>query len=183
MTLQQTEMGFTLIESMVVLAVMTTLLGLAAPTMSEEMGASKLTHTSNSFLSNLYLARSEAIKRNARVVLCKSASGLSCATDGGWEQGWIVFHDANNNAALDTGEAILLKEHALPSDFRLTGNDHVDDYISYNAMGATRLSSGALQMGTLVLCRTSTSAGAARQIIVSSTGRPRIQRATASSCT
>lgn len=182
MKLQQPNMGFTLTELMVVLAVMTVLLTLAVPAMTEVMALSKLASFSNSFLSNLYLARSEAIKRNARVVLCKSAMGLSCTTDGGWEQGWIVFHDFNNNVALDSGEAIILRVQALPSNFRLTGNDHVDDYISYNPMGATRLTSGAFQAGTLTLCRQSLSSGEARHIIISSTGRPRIQKTTVPAC-
>jgi len=35
------------------------------------------------------LARSEAIKRNARAVLCPSADGSSCEASGGWHRvGW-----------------------------------------------------------------------------------------------
>ena len=90
--------GFTLVELLVSMAVMAILLTLAVPAFSEAMVSSRLTSVANSFLSHLYLARSEAIKRNGRAVLCKSADGLACSGSGGWHQGWILFHDANNNA-------------------------------------------------------------------------------------
>lgn len=182
MKLQQSNIGFTLIELMVVLAVMTILLTQAIPAMTGVMASGKLATLSNSFLSNLYLARSEAIKRNARVVLCKSATGLTCAAEGGWEQGWIVFPDVNNNAALDSGEAIILREQALPSSLRLTGNAPVEDYVSYSHVGATKWTSGAFQAGTFTLCNQSLSNGKARHIIISSTGRPRIEKTTIEEC-
>jgi type IV fimbrial biogenesis protein FimT len=146
------------------------------------MVSSRLTTLANSFLSNLYLARSEAIKRNSRAVLCKSSDGLACSDSGGWHQGWILFHDANNNAALDASEAVILTQSALPPGFMLTGNMPVARYISYSAIGATELTSGAFQAGTLTLCSNSSSSGNARHIVISSTGRPRIQRASLSSC-
>lgn len=179
---QRSNMGFTLIELMVVLTVMTVLLGLAVPAMTEVMVSGELATFSNSFLSNLYLARGEAIKRNARVVLCKSAAGLSCTNDGNWEQGWIVFHDANNNAALDSSETIIHREQALPLNLRLVGNINVEHYVSYSHVGTTKLISGAFQAGMLTLCRQSSSSGEARHIIISSTGRPRIQKTTVPVC-
>ncbi len=163
-------------------AVMAILMSLAVPAMTGVMDSVKLTSASNTFLSTLYLTRSEAIKRNGRVVLCKSATGLSCSTDGSWEQGWIVFHDENNNATLDSGEEIIQREGALPSNLSLIGNTPVSKYVSYTSSGTTKLSSGAFQAGMITLCRQSTSSVEARQIIVSSTGRPRIQKATVSAC-
>ena len=95
--------GFTLLELLVSTAVMAILLTLVVPAFSEAMVSSRLRSVANSFLSHLYLARGEAIKRNGRAVACASATGLSCADSGGWQQGWIVFHDANDNAAADPG--------------------------------------------------------------------------------
>lgn len=163
-------------------AVMAILMRVAVPAMTGVMDAVKLASASNTFLYTLHLTRSEAIKRNGRVVLCKSATGLSCVADGSWEQGWIVFHDANNNVMLDAGEEIIRREGALPSNFSLTGNTPVAKYISYTPSGTTKLSSGAFQAGTVTLCRQSSSSVEARQIIVSSTGRPRILKVTVSAC-
>src|SRR5215208_138382 len=114
--------GFTLIELLMVIAVSAVLLMVGIPSMAGVMKSIKLSSASNSFLSYLHLARSEAIKRNSRVALCKSADGLSCTPTGGWEQGFIVFHDANNNGMRDTGEAVIQCAEALPSRLRFSGN-------------------------------------------------------------
>ena len=164
------------------MAVMAILLTLAVPAFSEAMVSSRLTSVANSFLSHLYLARSEAIKRNGRAVLCKSANGLACSGSGGWHQGWILFHDANNNADLDADESVILTQSALPSGFMLTGNTPVAGYISYSSTGGAKLTSGAFQAGTLTLCSMASSSGNARHIVISSTGRPRVVKLALASC-
>jgi type IV fimbrial biogenesis protein FimT len=172
--------GFTLTELMVTLTVSGILLSVAVPALSNVTVSSKLTSLANSFLANMYHARSEAIKRNGRAVLCKSASGAGCASSGGWHQGWIMFHDANDNAQQDDGEAVLLVQSSLPSGFYLTGNDPVSDYVSYAPTGAAKKAGGAFQAGTLTLCEQSSLQG--RKIILSITGRGRIEKTTVASC-
>jgi type IV fimbrial biogenesis protein FimT len=137
---------------------------------------------SNAFLSQLHLARSEAIKRNQRVAMCKSSDGALCADSGGWDQGWIVFNDANDDGRREPGELLLYQVAALPPGFRLLGNTNVSRYVSFAGTGGTLLTSGAFQAGTLTLCRLSAGAAEAREIIISSVGRPRIKRTTVASC-
>ena len=72
--------GFTLIELLVVVALAAILQSLAAPALSGMVNSMRLTTAVNSLLSSLHLARSEAIKRNSRAVVCKSASGDACTT-------------------------------------------------------------------------------------------------------
>lgn len=174
--------GFTLIEMMVVLAVMSILLSLAVPAMSGVVMSIRLTAATNSFLSNLWLARSEAIKRNARAVICKSATGQICTTAGSWEQGWIVFSDANNNASRDAGEVIISREEALHAALRFSGNNPVANYVSYTPSGQTKYTSGAFQAGTLTLCSLSSTTVEARQIAINSAGRPRTAKTTVGQC-
>ena len=174
--------GFTLIELLVMIAVMAVMLAVAAPNLTDMMVRSQLEAQANAFLSAVHLTRNEAVKRNARVVLCKSATGSSCDMSGGWEKGWIVFHDMNNNAAVDAGEMLIQRQQELPSNFLLKGNAPVSKYISYTSIGMAKLSSGAFQAGTLTLCRLSSDGGEARKIIISTTGRPRIEETTVASC-
>lgn len=174
--------GGTLIELLIGVTVIAMLTSLTSSALSGVMDSFRLTSASNTFLSALHLTRSEAIKRNSRVVLCKSATGASCAVDGDWGQGWVVFHDANNNAVLDSGEEVIRRESALPASFSMTGNTPVAKYVSYTAVGTPKSSAGAFQAGTITLCRQSVSGGDARQIILSSTGRPRIERAIVRAC-
>jgi type IV fimbrial biogenesis protein FimT len=174
--------GFTLTELLVVMAIVAVLATVGMPSMAAIIGSIRLSSASNVFLSNLHLARSEAIKRNSRVVLCKSADGISCAGTGGWEQGWIVFHDANNNSSLDSGEAVIERARPLAGDLRFTGNFSVARYVSFVSTGATKLVSGSFQAGTLTLCRQSATGGEARQIIVNAVGRPRTQKVVVDTC-
>lgn len=176
------QTGFTLIELLVVMTIAIILLSLAVPAMTGMLNTQKVSSFGSSFLAGLNFARNEAIKRNARAVLCKSADGLSCASSGGWEQGWIVFHDVNNNAALDTGEQVIVQQGAVSQGLRLTGNTQVASYVSYSASGSAKLISGAFQAGTFTLCLVPVSSGDVRQIVLSSTGRARLQRGSSSDC-
>jgi len=173
--------GYSLVELMVVLALASIVMSLGLPAMTGMLSTQRAASLSAAFLNSLNLARAEAIKRNARAVLCKSANGLSCSASGGWEQGWIVFHDVNNNAALDADEALILQQ-AAASGLSLTGNFSVADYVSYSASGSAKLLSGAFQAGTFTLCLSPASDPDVRQIVLSKTGRARIIKGSASDC-
>lgn len=175
--------GLTLIELLVTIAIAAILAGLAAPSFREMIVGNRLKSHASALLSGLLLARGEAIKRNGRVVLCKSADGAACTLNGGWEQGWIVFADGNNNAALDAGETVIQRQAALDSGMRLTGNQNIANYVSYSGVGSAKFTSGAFQSGTFTLCQLSASGGKAREIVVSATGRPRISQTTVATCT
>jgi type IV fimbrial biogenesis protein FimT len=166
---------------LVVVAIMAVLAGVAVPAMGRMIDSTRLTFFANDFLASMYLARSEAIKYKGRASLCKSANGTSCATTGGWDQGWIVFRDANNDGVVDPGEHVVHHTQALPSGFRLTGNQNVANYISFAASGRTRMVSGAFQAGTLTLCKQAAEAEA-RQIVINNAGRARVDRDPAHRC-
>jgi type IV fimbrial biogenesis protein FimT len=52
------------------------------------------------------------------------------------------------------------------------GNHPVADYVSYTSLGHARMLSGALQMGTLVVCKPGQSA---LQVVLANSGRARVQ--------
>jgi type IV fimbrial biogenesis protein FimT len=174
--------GFTLIESVVTLAVASTVLAVGVSTIGDLVQGLRLAGVSNDVLQQLYLARSEAIKRNGRMVLCKSADGAMCSEAGGWEQGWILFQDRNNSGTREATEPLLQRLEPLPVQFRLKANSPLARYVSYGPLGGTLLASGAFQAGTFTLCRASAEAVEGRQIIVNAGGRPRVQKVQLESC-
>ncbi len=176
------QLGYSMVELLVVLTLAAILMSLAVPSMTSMLNTQKAKSMGTSFLASLNLARNEAIKRNARVVMCKSVDGTGCVTSGGWEQGWIVFHDVNNNALLNTAEDLILTQGAVAKNLRLTGNLHVANYVSYSASGSAKMISGAFQSGTLTLCFDPPSVPDIKKIILSATGRARLQKGVAADC-
>jgi type IV fimbrial biogenesis protein FimT len=176
------QQGLSLVETVVTLGVLAATLQLAAPALGDMLQNAALTAASQDLLMDLHLARSEALKRNRRVAICKSFNGVQCASAGGWEQGWIVFHDENNSGTIDPGEEVIARHEPLKSMLRARGNQSVANYVSYSPIGTTRLTTGAFQAGTLTICRRSALATPAREVIVNSVGRPRLQKATVASC-
>ncbi len=169
--------GFTLIELMIALALALLLLTLGIPSFKELIQSNRLTTAADDLLAALQLTRSEAIKRGIRITLCKSANGTSCSNSGGYEQGWIVFSDSNNNVMVDTEELIIrVFAPVYPgSGISLTGNVPVANYISYTADGIARLANGAFQAGTLTVCMSPQ----ARQIVLNNVGRIKLSKASA----
>lgn len=174
--------GMTFFELLVTMSIVAILLTLAVPAFDTLLQTNRLATLSNTYLTNLHMARSEAITRNARVALCKSTDGATCSTSGNWGQGWLVFHDMNNNAQVDEGEIILRVHEAIASNWILKGNAPVANYVSYAGMGDARLTNGAFQAGTLTLCRESAGGGEARHIVISATGRPRVEAIDIEAC-
>jgi type IV fimbrial biogenesis protein FimT len=109
---QRLSTGFTLIELMTVVAIIAIVMGIAAPSLRDLILNARMSAQANDLLADLALARSEAIKRNARVAICSSSSGDTCTggtalRPGAWEVGRIVFVDNNQNGLREPDEAVL----------------------------------------------------------------------------
>lgn len=172
--------GFTLTELMVTLSISATLLAVSVPAFDQLLVSKRLTTYANDMFSTLLLARSEAIKRNRRVVLCKSLDNRqTCIGTGGWDQGWMVFVDLNNDASWAVDEPLVRKMPALQSGYVLNGNASISNYVSYDSQGMTKQASGAFQAGTFTLCPPAPAvSGYGRKIVISASGRPRVSKIT-----
>lgn len=164
--------GFTVIELLVTVAVFAIILTVGVPSFVDLIRNNRVATQANLFIGTLSVARSEAIKRGARVTLCKSGDQLSCTTADDWAQGWLVFADANENASVDAGEAVIQVYQPLEGT-TLVGNTLVTDYISYVADGTTKKTDGGFQNGTVSLCRPPVG----RSIVINKAGRVRVENA------
>jgi len=171
---------------MITISIAAILLAVAVPSFSTIIKDNRQITQANDVITTLTFARSEAIKRGSRVVVCKSSNGASCVATGGWEQGWITFVDDNSNAAVTAGEELLRVHGALPTGTTLKGDANVSNYISYVARGSAQLITGAIQPGILVECDDRGFGAKAQAITISATGRAKnwpAADAGATSCT
>lgn len=103
------EGGFTLIELMVVMVIAAIILGLAVPSLSDFIARSRTLSATNDLVAFLNYARSEAIKRGERVVLCHSIDGKKCGGSS-WVDGGITFVDDDRDTNVDESDDIILRK-------------------------------------------------------------------------
>ena len=168
--------GFTLIELIVTLAVVSILLLTGIPALNQMTTSNRLVTQINSIAGSLSLARSESIKRGESITLCGSTDGETCDTSN-WESGWIVFSDADNNAVLNSASELMLKivdPFSGGSTLRLSQSDSAS-VVRYKSDGSLRDIDPAItsinNMGTFTLCDSSASVTKAKAINVNPLGR------------
>jgi type IV fimbrial biogenesis protein FimT len=172
--------GFTLIELMVAIAVLAVLLGIAVPSFNDATLSSKLGSYANYMVASTNLARGEAIKRNATITICISTDGTTCATTGGWEQGWIVGCQTTDNSVCDgagPNRIVFHRQQAVQPGIKIVENDPTVRALSFRPSGA------GTTPATLTICRATPTVGTQqRQVTISVTGRASVSRTTSSTC-
>ncbi len=118
------QYGMTLIELMVVVAILGILLAVGIPSMRAMSETEAVRGHVNTFFSTLRYARSEAIRNRAQVVICPSNNSESASpscSDGvtdHWEPGWIIFvnRDGDTNYTFDAAKDTLVRVQGPISD-------------------------------------------------------------------
>lgn len=170
--------GFTLFELMITIALLAVIAGFAAPNFMSTLRANRIVTDNNALISALALARSEAIRGGNRVTVCRSADQATCATSGGWEQGWIVFEDPATPGTVNTGETILRVWEALDGGTTIRPAAAFADYVSFLGSGETR--GGAGDSGSFRVCGDNADTAEGRTINVGLIGYANTTRGTAS---
>ncbi len=178
-----------MIELMVTIAIAAILAMIAAPSFESFFVRNRIATQSNSLLSALSLARSEAIKRGSRVTVCRTgdatAANPTCSNDasGSWANGWVVFTDDINEAGNVAGQIdksdqrLRIFEAAQRSTLEAESN--INRAVVYLGDGLARGINGSgtetLSTGTFTLC----SGTSARSIVINNTGRARVKELSA----
>jgi len=164
--------GYTLPELVFTMAIAVGLLGWGVPAFRDIQLNAARTREVNQFIQAVYLARSEAIKRNGVVSLCPSLDGEWCAPSGTpWHRGWLIFvnRDRDSPAVRDHGED-LLRVYATWDEGAVRANRATLSFRPFGQMGVTATFTFCDQRGSK----------AARAVIISQTGRPRVSDRSAS---
>jgi type IV fimbrial biogenesis protein FimT len=180
---QRTQAGFTLVELIVALGLAAVLLGIGVPAFTDFVRNNRVIAVTNELVTALQFARSEAVKRNNNVTICISDDGAACTGGASWEDGWIVFDDANANAVVDGAQ--IVRTHAEVgggNTLRVTAGN-VGNFISFNGNGFPRDTAGGILTATFSICDSrGAAAGVARTVQLGASGRVRSSEVIAS-CT
>lgn len=155
--------GFTLIELMVTLAVLAILLVMAVPSLTSLINGNRLTAQANELVVSLQRARSEAVRLNAPVRVCRTTNGTTCAgAAGAWDR-WIVI-DGAGQVFSDTAA----------SGVQFSGGV---DTVTFRADGLARDASGALLATAFTACKATTQPAENQRIVrLASGSRIRVEQ-------
>ena len=124
--------GFTLLELAVTVTIIAVLAGMGMSSWAGLTQKEAVKGQVNALLGAMRFARSEAIKKNARVVICPRdlaatpiSSTYPCNTTTGakWDNGWIIFVDQSANNQYDASETLLKEQGSLSGSGGITMNN------------------------------------------------------------
>ncbi|MGD2172064.1 MAG: GspH/FimT family pseudopilin [Gammaproteobacteria bacterium] len=159
--------GFTLLEAVVTVGMVSILVAIAIPSMTTFTQNDRLTTNINTLIGHLAYARSEAVKRSQQVSVCASDDAATCS--GTWNDGWIVYIDADNNNSFDAGEEVIRAQQALGGTNTLTATG-IGTQITYDNRGFVDAGS----VGSLQLCD-DRSGNFGKTVRITTTGRVRLE--------
>lgn len=143
--------GFSLTEMMIVIAVIGVLAAIAFPSFTGVVNGGRLSGMTNELVASIQVARTEAIRRNVRAVVCPSANGTTCAGGANWSTGWMVFFDDNRDSAANAGETVLrYVQGNAPAQVQTS--PAIAGVLVFRPDGRARAANGALVSGRLAVC-------------------------------
>jgi len=174
------QTGFTLLELMITLAIAAILLTVAVPSFQTTIANNRLATQTNNLVTDINIARSEAVKRGTGVILCSSAdpnAAPACDAGNVWTGGWIVFVDDDNSGNFDAGDTLIKVSQASGGTATVLTAGGLNTF-TYNGDGT---SAAAAAVDFLICDNRGEAFG--RQVQIRLTGRPRLIRGPVADCT
>lgn len=157
--------GFTILELLLVIAVAAILLIIGIPAFQDFGTRQRMDAAINVLQGHLALARNEAIRFNAHVIICPGDIRQGCTGGNDWSEGWIVFSDYNGDSQYQSPETVHHVEAGLEQMVihSSSGRQNLHFFPNGSAPGSN---------GSITLCDRRGPAHA-RKLVISNVGRIR----------
>lgn len=134
------QQGITIIELIITLSIAMVLIAVAVPSFQTVMTTNTLSTATNTIISSIALAKSEAVTRGKRVSICPSRNTNDaepvCDIDGHWSDGWVVFVDGGDRLSIDGDDEILKIIQRIDNTAEIMSYAYAQG-ISISALGAS----------------------------------------------
>jgi len=109
----ESQAGFTLYELLITLVIVGVVLSYGMANLSDFNRNGRMTATANDLHAAFFLARSASARGKTNITICGSAAPMAAGAtcDGNWNQGYIVFIDADGDLARAGGTETVLRRH------------------------------------------------------------------------
>jgi type IV fimbrial biogenesis protein FimT len=159
-------LGFSLLELLFIIALISILLTLTFPVCRDLILKLRLFILTERICATLYYARSEAIRRQNVITLCKSNNANSCS--GSWNDGWIVI--LNKSSTFKKGKLLQTYPSLGLIGFLEWHGFHSSDYLQIYPDGSYG------QNGSFIVCTQAFSKKMVWLVKISQTGRIRVDK-------
>lgn len=117
--MKRSNTGFTLIETIITLAVISIVLSIAIPSFKSLLLSNRAASARYQLTYTLASARVAAIVSRQPVSVCPVTDDLRCRKDGVWENGWMVFRDAGSIGQPQNADEIITIVDGLDKSLQL----------------------------------------------------------------
>lgn len=168
--------GFTFIEILVTLAIVSIIFAIAIPAYSSAIARTRMGVAESALFTSVNNAVNFSFIAGSRAVMCPSEDGDNCDNSFDWSNGWIIFEDSNANRQRDANDKKLGGYDEIPPELHII-----------TSQGRTRIAfqSGGGNFGSnahFKLCD-ERNPQRARSLFLSNTGRFRVAESPQTSCT
>ena len=154
----------TLIEQIMVLAIIAALTSVAAPSMHSLISSNQLRVAQTDFIAALRHTRETAITSGRRSLFCPTLDGNRCDSGTRWDQGWLLAHDVNGDNQPDDAPLLTGSSYSGKLIISSSSGRHIVRFHPDGSASGSNI--------TLLFCQPS-SAERALSVVVSNSGRVR----------
>ena len=168
MKTKKPQSGFTLLEMLIVLVIISVIASLSLPNAAGYVDNNRMSAAVMDFAVAIQTARTEAVSRNMAVSICTSNDAADgCRSTAQWEKGWLLFVDADADGVVDSGEEVIQYHAALADQMSIRGTSEFDAPVTFFASGRTSIDTTQ----TLIFCDARGFSEDSKGLVVSILGR------------